>query len=401
MAKIDQHTTHEHRDDELIGVADAHCAGPYLYRPGQILVGSGDARRVGELLGEQSSSQSKTLEGSGLVVLSLSDEHERDVPRVIDLIRSSPGGEALRVAPNHVAVLTSHYMYVSGLPPRPAGDLAQNDGKGDITVGVIDSGLSYEPGGNNVHPWFNKRCDGDPETLPAAGAAPLPFQAGHGTFVAGIVLQNAPAARVIVHSAQDAEGVIDDLQIAAAVPDMVRKGAQILNLSLGGYTHDDMGLMALPLALRKAREERPDLIVVAAAGNHATTRPFFPAAFKDVMAVGATDANGTPACFTNRGWWVDANAEGVDVHSTFVVWDGPREPFLNVPSRCYQAAHDAMEAGNTFKGFAHWSGTSFAAPRVTAALVNELAAGKSAHEAVDTVIRNAPNRIPDLGAVVA
>ena len=61
-------------------------------------------------------------------------------------------------------------------------------------------------------------------------------------------------------------------------------------------------------------------VVVAAAGNHGKSRPFWPAAFDQVLAVGAVDERSgkwTRAAYSNHGPWVDATARGSNLQSTF------------------------------------------------------------------------------------
>ena len=60
--------------------------------------------------------------------------------------------------------------------------------------------------------------------------------------------------------------------------------------------------------------------VVAAAGNHGKSRPFWPAAFEPVVAVGAVEEDGGKwwrADYSNHGAWVDAAARGSNLQSTF------------------------------------------------------------------------------------
>ena len=61
--------------------------------------------------------------------------------------------------------------------------------------------------------------------------------------------------------------------------------------------------------------------------------------------------------FSNHGPWVDAWAPGDRVASSFVSFDGPADeaPNADIDADC-------------FTGFATWSGTSFAAPRIAAEL---------------------------------
>ena len=69
------------------------------------------------------------------------------------------------------------------------------------------------------------------------------------------------------------------------------------------------------------------VIVFAAAGNDATSRRFYPAAFAElaagigpqVVSVGALNPNSTRALFSNEAPWVRAWATGAGVVSTFPI----------------------------------------------------------------------------------
>ena len=101
-----------------------------------------------------------------------------------------------------------------------------------------------------------------------------------------------------------------------------------------------------------ARIQQAGTVVVAAAGNDSTCRVTWPAALPGVIAVGALGPSG-PAPFTNYGSWVTC-APGVDVISNF---------FDDVDKH-----DDKNPATSDFHGWAKWSGTSFAAPIVAAAI---------------------------------
>ena len=130
-------------------------------------------------------------------------------------------------------------------------------------------------------------------------------------------------------------------------------------------------------------------MIVASAGNDGTCSPTYPAAFAGVVSVGGIGPDG-PSWFTNYGDWVRACAPAVDLESAFFAqWDG-KNPAIDGVDR------------DAFTGTAVWSGTSFAAPLVIAALVREMRRGPcSAAESVRRVI-DAPHlgRLPGLGTVV-
>jgi subtilisin family serine protease len=161
----------------------------------------------------------------------------------------------------------------------------------------------------------------------------------------------------------------------------------IVNMSFGGYADDHMSVLAA--AVRRVR--RTGAVVVASAGNDATDRPMFPACLPDVVAVGALDPYG-PAAFTNFGAWVDACAPGTDLVSAFFEFDGKMEVWPMPGSA----------DPDKFEQWARWSGTSFAAPIVAAALVRQMVlAGGTARDAVEQVITaGGLFRLPGLGTVV-
>lgn len=206
--------------------------------------------------------------------------------------------------------------------------------------------------------------------------------AGHGEFIAGLVRAVAPSSRILLLDVLSPLGDGDESVIAGAIYDLPdpREGGSVLNLSFGGYVLD-AGALLIADAIVDAQAR--GWVVVASAGNDATCRPTYPAALPGVISVGAVGPYG-PAPFTNYGCWVRACAPGVDLVSTF--FDG----FV-----------DDVETGE-FHGWARWSGTSFAAPIVAGALVQEMATQRiTADEAVARVI-DAPGllRLHGLGTVV-
>ena len=75
-------------------------------------------------------------------------------------------------------------------------------------------------------------------------------ESGHGTFIAGLILQVAPAAEVYVVKVLDSHGVGDDAAVAAAM-EQLPQDIDIVNLSLGGYTDDDAAPLAIACALQR------------------------------------------------------------------------------------------------------------------------------------------------------
>lgn len=233
-----------------------------------------------------------------------------------------------------------------------------------------------------------QRISGDaesPDTVPENAADGfLDPVAGHGTFIAGIIEQLAPGCTVTVLQVLDPLGLVCESDLVTALHTR-GTGYDIVSMSFGGPVME----RADAIKGAVARLRRLGAVVVASAGNDATCVPHVPASLPGVIAVGALGTCG-PAEFTNYGDWVDACAPGVDLVSAFFDRFDGRNPAVN-----------GLDL-DRYTGWARWSGTSFAAPVVVAALAREVMThGVSAVEAVWRVIE-APHllRLPCLGTVV-
>jgi Subtilase family len=254
-------------------------------------------------------------------------------------------------------------------PPTPPQPRVKKRGKPEnaVKVAIIDTGIAKQK---------TARRDGllsrikrttrnvDPlTTFPLGGPHTyLDFDAGHGTFVAGIVNQVAPDATISMYRAIDSDGIGSEVDVARKMIEAYRDGNQIINLSLGCQTQDDLPPVALQAALTFISEQdanRPDAdrtLIVAAAGNYADTRPCWPAAFPGVIAVAGLNPNMTPSPWSSRGFWVTFSAVGQGLLSTYVY--GQENPLVD-PAATKFGKPDP---------FAVWSGTSFAAPQITGAV---------------------------------
>ena len=175
--------------------------------------------------------------------------------------------------------------------------------------------------------------------------------AGHGTFIAGLVRQHCASARLVIVPVMYGDGAADETDIIDALQRLLlwhwlglRRSKDdhgpldVVSLSLGYYhetpgtVDDEAGLFGAIRAL-----QADGVCVVAAAGNGATTLPFWPAALAagphgatstqgrvPVLSVGARNPNdGTVAAFSNTGRWVHTYRCGVAVVSTMpTTFDG-------------------------------------------------------------------------------
>lgn len=385
--------------------------GDYVYESGSLLASWAQVDRVRELLAELQVEVGAVdrLPDLDVAKVQVADEHH-SIAAIVDELRER-GGPDLDVGPNHALALASHGTWIPVAPPRPAKrreplyEQAGLPGTG-VRVGVLDTGAWN-------HPYFAGRVDfrvpEDVDEPDVDGDGKLDYPAGHGTFIAGVILRHAPGATVVARrlpcdpSQVLNHGYVTDAVLATSLAELHElREVDVLSLSVGGYTHDGMGLLATQEILTDYLAHNPDLVIVAGAGNDCRTDPFFPAAMKQVVAVGALDTDGARACFSNHGWWVDACAPGTDLDGTFLEWKGELAPYPKDPPKPCDGKLPPPPVGSQhFKGWAKWDGTSFAAPAVAAAIAKRIAEGRTGHEAVFDVI-HAPgcHRLPGLGAVV-
>jgi len=373
----------------------------YMYRPGEVLVATADVKRVQALL----DAADATMEDEDEVL----DLQKWCLPRadgvryLVARCRSSSEIRLPGVSANTVIQLGGHIRLPCASAPKPATalePLTSPPGSGPgagVRVGLIDTGVSDE------HPWLTERSELrlglDSEVASLAGIAKVDDAAGHGTFAAGLILRHAPGATLVVRRKVTGGGLIDDLALARAVLELGSvqgdEGVNLLHLSLGGFTADNIGLLATGRALRRVAQINPDIVVVASSGNDGVDRPHYPAAFKGVVGVGAFDAKkGEAASFSNHGQWVDACANGVDVVSTY--FSGNLIPPMA-----------ESLTPQYFEGYASWSGSSHATAQVTGAIAAKMnpddsSAPLSARQAVFELLTSGPGaRVPTLGTRLA
>jgi hypothetical protein len=236
----------------------------------------------------------------------------------------------------------------------------------------------------------------------------LDLGAGHGSFTAGIVEQVAPGVRLDVRRALDTEGVGDEVDIGREIVRAAADGAEIINLSLGLVTTDDRPPFALESAIRTAirvahEKHGKHLLLVCAAGNYGDERPCWPAAFSTepgfgghVISVAALRRNYDDpkevvgAEWSTHGERVTISSFGQGVVSTYVVGKESRESDPRGP--------------DTFgtNSWATWSGTSFAAPQVTGAIVRimQKAGVQTAHEAFERLVGDGVKVLPGYGTSI-
>jgi hypothetical protein len=205
--------------------------------------------------------------------------------------------------------------------------------------------------------------------------------AGHGTFVSGLVFQNCPDAKILSLRLLHSDGFSTEGSILLAL-EYLRKRVldsekdpnlwiDVVSLSLGFYP--ETTTPAKVTLVKEAIDRLTELgvVVVAAAGNDATLRPFLPAAHGQdnglVAAVGALNASGdTIAAFSNAGSWITRWAPGNALVSTVPIWQGARGPNIapELNALIEPITRTSPDDDDLKTGFAMWAGTSFATPVV-------------------------------------
>jgi hypothetical protein len=279
----------------------------------------------------------------------------------------------------------------AGIPfdPRAKHLFAKScGGKGEgVKVAVLDTAKGIVGSGVTI----DVSSLGEVADLDAEGRGYLDPVAGHGSFIGGIIQTLAPKSTVQLIAVITSYGDGEEAGVVKALDEDLDDSTNLVNLSFGGYSPSGMG--ALGESITRLHHEGK--VVVASAGNDGTSVPMYPAVLPHVVAVGALDHEGNPAPFTNYGPWVRACTVGVEVTSTF---------FRDNLAHQSQATVDV----DKFKGRAVWSGTSFAAPIVVAALAQTMSNGdsqKAVKQLVDGItdqgeVQEDLKRIEMLGTVV-
>ncbi len=186
-------------------------------------------------------------------------------------------------------------------------------GAPSVVVAVVDSGV--DPG----HPDLAGRVDAA-RGYDFIGRDPVANDAfGHGTHVAGVIAAATDNRRDVAGLAHrctilpvrvlNAQGVGSDTAVADGIRHAVKQGADVINLSLG--IADPSRVLEDAIEYAHAR----DVVIVAAAGNDGTPGLDYPAAYTDVVAVGALDTRGLRWVGSQYGAGLDLVAPGVNVLS--------------------------------------------------------------------------------------
>ncbi|MEM3041571.1 MAG: S8 family peptidase, partial [Nitrososphaerota archaeon] len=221
-------------------------------------------------------------------------------------------------------------------------------GTRSVMVAVVDTGVfrdhvdlksCYIAGGRD---WVNNDDEPDDDH-------------GHGTAVAGVIAAETNNAygvaglaqvSILAEKALDRTGAGTWANVAKAIVHAADTGAHIISMSFGGYTSSATLESAVKYTYDKG------CLLVAAAGNGNTDRPFYPAALPNVLAVASTyGEDDQRAPYSNFGEYVDISAPGgFDV---------------NLNGRVDIGEHWILSTYRENDKFVYLYGTSLAAPHVS------------------------------------
>jgi subtilisin family serine protease len=355
------------QDGEI--TAPGAAAGPVLpslpnYRPGEVIVKLKESRAGGI----QASSQAAALQKVQASLLRLRDKYGvEDRGAVFKRTREGLRYHVLKTQRSVLAVCAElnvdpdvgyaqpNYIYhICRTPNDPkfpdqyAHQLIQMEdawdistGSRDVVVAVLDTGVDVN------HPDLKDNIWVNPNEIPGNGidddgngyvddvhgwnfesdnnhlipTVTYDETVGHGTWVSGVIAGvgnndkgvcgvnwqcsiMALRMSLYVTSAEVAEG----LDYAAA------NGADILNMSFGADEFGPGGDLIVHEAIDNAFDQ--GVLLVSSAGNSNTDRVSYPAAYYNVMAVSATDAEDVKTEYSMFGPWVDIAAPGTDIVTT-------------------------------------------------------------------------------------
>lgn len=229
-------------------------------------------------------------------------------------------------------------------------------GDADVVVAVLDSGVKMSAANyfhnSLVSPWDFVDHDSYPDDF-----------SGHGTHTAGIigaksnnyygVAGMAFNTSIMPLRVLDAEGLGTLDALISALDWAIDFGADIVNMSLSfapGY-HPGGTLEA-----KIAEAYAANIVLVASTGNDGVGVVAYPAAFNEVIAVGALDKSGQRASYSNWGAGLDVMAPGGLPSDDDQ--DGAPDAVLSI----------SFDPADPYRQMGHWfaAGTSQAAPQVAA-----------------------------------
>jgi len=281
-----------------------------------------DTQRVTEIIEAQGGTVISTNQST--IVVNIPEEQAEQISKALEEENITEDIEVDH--PIYVLAETDLWNLAKVDAPR-AWEKTRGNG---IRVGIIDTGVDY------THPELSGRFAGGYDNVNEDND-PMDGH-GHGTHVAGIIASSlnntgvagvSPEVSLYAYKAIADSGIGYTSDLIEALDYAIRDNIQTVNISIG----TDQSSVALESKLNQAVNQ--GMVIIAAAGNTGGGAVMYPAAYDSVISVAATDNNDQFASFSSLG--AEISAPGVNILSTAI--------------------------GG---GYTTLSGTSMAAPHVTA-----------------------------------
>jgi PKD repeat protein len=335
------------------------------------------------------------------------DKTEREM---IDLLRNDPNveyAELNTICRAHMVPNDPYYdpyqWHFPNVNCPTAWDIATGNG---VVVAILDSGVAYE---NYPIPSYelNTVASGVTQYMQCPDLAGTSFTAGydfvnndthpndnnaHGTHVAGTIAQTTNNSYGVAGMAFDctimpikildytgsgtAQDLADGLYWAAD------HGAQVINMSLGwppGYNPGSTVHNAIQYAYNAG------VVLCASSGNAGVSPVSYPAAYSEVVAVGATRYDNQRTSYSQYGSALEIMAPGGDI---FVDQngDGYGDGVLQQTFTGYDPGPPESKADPTDFGYWFYEGTSMACPHTVALVAMMISNGQTGVENIRTIL---------------
>ena len=256
---------------------------------------------------------------------------------VLDALASMPG--IVGISPERKARLlftpddpgASNQWALDKVDAHEAWDISL--GSHEVVVAILDTGIDWNHPDIEANMWSNDQgyhgynfvadnwfpMDDNVNGYDDAGNWLANTYTYHGTHVAGIVgaatdngigIAGLAQIRIMAVKVMNDSGEGTDSTVASGVRWATDNGAHIIVMSLGVDGASDVLRNAVNYASSRGK------VLVAAAGNSGTSVLSYPAAFPNVVAVGASDIADRRAEFSNYGVDLDVMGPGVNIYST-------------------------------------------------------------------------------------
>jgi thermitase len=258
--------------------------------------------------------ESEALAALGVIVIEVPTENlEEQMKRIrntsgVRYVETEQYVFATDVIPNDPA-FNGQYALKSIRAPQ---GWMYSTGEPSIVIAVLDSGVRMN------HPDLQGKLVGGYDFVDGDATPQDGF--GHGTHVAGIAAAATNngtgmagvswGARIMPVRVLNNTGGGTFTNVALGIQWAVDNGAHVINLSLGGINYSAVLESAVEYAYNN------NVLLVGSAGNGGGNLVLYPAKFPQVIAVGASNFNDTPALFSNFGPELELAAPGDAIYST-------------------------------------------------------------------------------------